>query len=553
MYSKKGLYMSLPLLIQYSLNSQNTGVDDGIHYCSYANITEIFQKIESYFIHNNISAETCVALECSNSVMSAITLLYMFFSKRSFFLAPSSKLLKNEIPRFCEKRLAIQKSKSSLAVVEDFFFLEKNEQYNNTKQQSEQLFLKTSGSMSKGKIVVHQHSKIASNVKDCIHHYQLQHCDRVMIPIPIFHLYGLQSAFLSAFCARASIDLLRTGNIIEYLTREKKSKPNIAFMTPTLCQILLQHRQKVTNSYRFVATGGDRIKKETFFQFNQRVGLLINQYGSTEMGTIAISSFKDSLENRANYTGKLLSGVEIKMHNGKMSCRSPYSFKGYIDEEGKYTHQHQSHNWFTTGDSAELFEGGYLKIYGRWGNSVNRNGKLVLFSDVEKKIEEFPEVKNVVIIKGNRDSLGQQLTVFCTTRTSITPSELRLRCLRQMPSYAVPTKIFIIKSFPTLPNGKINRQALQKLFKEQSMSEQIIKQLQGIIVNQLDAGITYEDIDPQEALFEDGLGLDSIKIVELINHVENEFSIQFAENELTIETFQNLTTLAQFIHNKQNQ
>ncbi|MDE3088024.1 MAG: acyl carrier protein [Chloroflexota bacterium] len=80
--------------------------------------------------------------------------------------------------------------------------------------------------------------------------------------------------------------------------------------------------------------------------------------------------------------------------------------------------------------------------------------------------------------------------------------------------------------------------------------ETIIEQLTTIIADKLDANIKREEITPQVSLFEDGLCLDSIMLVELISLVEENFGFRFAEDELDLKTFAHLNTLAAFVATK---
>lgn len=82
------------------------------------------------------------------------------------------------------------------------------------------------------------------------------------------------------------------------------------------------------------------------------------------------------------------------------------------------------------------------------------------------------------------------------------------------------------------------------------MSETLVYQLKTIIAGELDVNLKVEDIDENTSLFEDGLGLDSIAIVELISLVEQHFDFQFSDSELIPETFSNLNVLADFVLSK---
>jgi len=82
------------------------------------------------------------------------------------------------------------------------------------------------------------------------------------------------------------------------------------------------------------------------------------------------------------------------------------------------------------------------------------------------------------------------------------------------------------------------------------MSENLIDQLKTIIAQELDVNLKVEEIDENASLFEEGLGLDSVTLVELISLVEKQFNIQFSESELNPESFSTLKVLADFISGK---
>lgn len=83
------------------------------------------------------------------------------------------------------------------------------------------------------------------------------------------------------------------------------------------------------------------------------------------------------------------------------------------------------------------------------------------------------------------------------------------------------------------------------------MIEDVIDRLKTIIAEQLDVNIRRQDIDADAAMFEGGLGLDSIATVELITAIEEGFGLQFADDDLNLKPFQSLRTLAEFICDKQ--
>lgn len=79
------------------------------------------------------------------------------------------------------------------------------------------------------------------------------------------------------------------------------------------------------------------------------------------------------------------------------------------------------------------------------------------------------------------------------------------------------------------------------------MNENIINQLKDLIANSLDLNISPDEVTPDAPLFEEGLGLDSIAIVELITLLEETFGFEFDEDHLNLEAFHDVKTLAAFI------
>jgi acyl carrier protein len=82
---------------------------------------------------------------------------------------------------------------------------------------------------------------------------------------------------------------------------------------------------------------------------------------------------------------------------------------------------------------------------------------------------------------------------------------------------------------------------------ETRVVDQIIEQLKYLIIEQLNPNLTPEELDADASILEGGLGLDSIMVVALINLLEERFAFTFAEDELNMDTFANLRTLANFI------
>jgi acyl carrier protein len=79
---------------------------------------------------------------------------------------------------------------------------------------------------------------------------------------------------------------------------------------------------------------------------------------------------------------------------------------------------------------------------------------------------------------------------------------------------------------------------------------EIVDQIKELIASELDANLTVAEIGEGDSLFEDGLGLDSVAIVEFITILEDRFKVEFSDMDLTREMFRSISTIADFITEK---
>lgn len=448
----------------------------------YQEVPPFFERLDQFFSASGINLADRLAFECFNSVPSALTLLYLLQKGYSFVLLPPSGksekgLSLKPIPTFCSYRVVVERSLSKQLVQgeiapEQFLLLEKNEPYSPSacNHGAAKLYLRTSGSMGASKIVVHSQSKLLGNALNCVKKYQFESHDRVAIPVPLAHMYGLGAVFLPAILVGASIDLLDKANVLKYLARERKFKPTITFVTPALCDMLRRGFRRA-RSYKVVVTSGQRIQEELFRAFSPRVGgTLVNQYGSSEMGAIAACNPTDSLAQRVSTIGTSMEDVELRVELaddgsivGELYCKHQYGFDGYVDEDGNWIAKHTPESWYRTGDMAKKLPNGYIEVVGRADNSINRSGYLVLFSDIESMMEKIEGIKQVIVVEAQgKSKRGQRIAAFCLTerKATLTGAEIRKASFDHLPTYAIPDDVFVVKTWPLLPSGKVDRQAL---------------------------------------------------------------------------------------------
>jgi acyl-CoA synthetase (AMP-forming)/AMP-acid ligase II len=477
--------------------SQRNVLTDGQISCNYHQIPSLLTSIDQSLHQQGITRQHCLALECANTVPAALTLLYLLQQGYQFMLLPP--IGKNEtasalkpLPHFCQYRLTLNNADAAYAPDESwnpaaFLQITTNEHYQPAAHQRRQtegkLYLRTSGSMGHAKIVVHAHTRLLPNARNCVQRFQLTSDDRVTLAVPIFHMYGLGAGFLPAVLAGASIDLQENTHLLKYLEHERRFQPNAAFLTPALCDMLLQRRGG-SRIYKVAVSAGARLKEEIVRAFDERFGALVNLYGSTELGAISAAAPDDALEMRATTIGRPMQGVTLapaahaqaleadgkppapqppatEPRTSELYCHHPWGFEAYIDDQGNQISP--AATWFQTGDLAKFYPDGFVQILGRADNSINRDGYLVLLADIERAMETIAAIAQVVVLTtGAEQQRGQDIAAFCVLKEGETldKSQIRAHCFELLPRYAIPDEVFVLETLPTLPSGKVDRQAL---------------------------------------------------------------------------------------------
>lgn len=461
---------------------------DGRFSRAYSELPELLESIDRHLREEGLDDAEIPALECVSTLPGALTLLALLYKGRSFLLLPGGgdperPLETSPAARFCGTRVVVKRvpgdAPDPRLAPEQFLRLAPNPEYRGVPDTLDgtgaKLYLRTSGSMGAAKIVAHDQAKLLRNALNCRERFGLEAADRVTLPVPIFHMYGLGAGFLPAVAAGASINLDEHSNILRYLETERRFRPDVAFLNPILCEMLLRGRRS-KGGYKRVITSTQRIREEAFRAFDARFGNLVSLYGSTEMGAIAAGRPEDSLDWRATALGPPMGGVELRLgaegeataegETAELFCRHPHGFEGYLDDDGHWLSRADPGEWYRTGDVAITDPAGHLAVLGRADDSVNRSGYLVRFGDIEHAVEKLPEVSQAVVVAtGGEEQRGPRLTAFCALRrkAALSTAEIRAACFEFLPKHAIPDDVIVVSDLPLLPSGKVDRQTLKAM------------------------------------------------------------------------------------------
>ncbi|MCY1014854.1 class I adenylate-forming enzyme family protein [Pyxidicoccus sp. MSG2] len=461
---------------------------DGLLTLPYAALDAHLASLESFFTSRGVSPGAVVALECANTVTGALSLLSLLSRGYSVVLLPhpGAASPRPEVPRVCRHRVTVRSQLASgtdvsLEHPESFLTVEEVPGHHvpggAEAWATGHLLLRTSGSIGTPKLALYTHERLLANALAALPRLRLTGEDRVLLPVPLAHMFGLGAGFLPGFTVGASLDFVEGANLLRCLEHERTFRPSVAFMTPALCTMMLRGRS-VPEHYRHVVVAGDKLKPESFPSVEARFRRVVNLYGTTEQGVIAAADAEVADGPRATTVGAPLEGVALRLEPpesagelpgdaGSLLCRHPHGFEGYVaGDGGPWTGEPPLRDgWYRTRDLGRLHPGGLLEVLGREDHSVNRDGRLVLLADIERAMETLPDVERAVTVLGGEHLRGRHILAFCTPREGrgLDGAAVRAACASVLPPYALPDEVRVLPTLPQLPNGKVDRRALTAL------------------------------------------------------------------------------------------
>jgi fatty-acyl-CoA synthase len=317
---------------------------------------------------------------------------------------------------------------------------------------------------------------------------RLEASDRVCIPVPLYHCFGMVLGNLA--CLTHGATMVYPSEAFEPLAVLKTvaaERCTALHGVPTMFLAELDHPEFVRFDLSSLRTGimaGSPCPIELMKRVNKSMHMdeITICYGMTETSPVSFqSALDDPLERRVSTVGRVHPHVEVKIVDsegnivppgttGELLTRGYSVMLGYWNDPERTAEVLDRDGWMHTGDLATIDEDGYCNIVGRLKDMVIRGGENIYPREIEEFLYRHPKIQEVQVFGVPDRRYGEELCAWIRLRDGMetTPEEIRLFCRDQIAHYKIPRHIKFVENFPMTVTGKI-----QKFV----MRDQMIKEL----------------------------------------------------------------------------
>jgi len=335
----------------------------------------------------------------------------------------------------------------------------------------------TSGTTGSPKGVTLTHHNILNNGYFVGRAMRLTEEDRICIPVPLYHCFGMVMGNLASVTLGATMVYPGEGfDPLATLQTIEKEKCTALYGVPTMFIAELDHAEFARFNLKSLRTGimaGAPCPIEVMKRVNNEMnmGEVTIAYGMTETSPVSFQSATDDpLERRVSTVGRIHPHVEVKVvdlegrvvprgERGELCTRGYSVMLGYWDEAEKTADVLDANGWMHTGDIAIIDQEGYCNIVGRIKDMVIRGGENLYPREIEEFLYRHPKIQDVQIFGVADDRYGEELCAWIRTRPgeTLTADDVRAFCHGQIAHNKIPRYVEFVDEFPMTVTGKIQK------------------------------------------------------------------------------------------------
>jgi fatty-acyl-CoA synthase len=301
--------------------------------------------------------------------------------------------------------------------------------------------------------------------------------DRLCIPVPLYHCFGMVLGNLAALTHGAAMVFPGEGfDPLATLETVQAERCTALHGVPTMFIAQLDHPEFGRFDLASLRTGimaGSPCPIEVMKRAVAKMNLseITIAYGMTETSPVSFqSSTDDPLDRRVSTVGRILPHIEVKIVDGNGAIVPPgmsgelltrgYSVMlGYWGDEERTREAIDRARWMHTGDLATIDAEGYCNIVGRIKDMVIRGGENVYPREIEEFLYRHPKIQDVQVVGVPDERYGEEICAWVKLRPGehAGEEEIKAFCRGQIAHYKVPRYVKFVDEFPMTVTGKIQK------------------------------------------------------------------------------------------------
>ena len=305
------------------------------------------------------------------------------------------------------------------------------------------------------------------------------HEDKICIPVPFYHCFGMVMGNLAATSHGAAMVIPAPAfDPVATLEAVQAERCTSLYGVPTMfiAELAVPDFGRFDlSSLRTGIMAGSPCPVEVMKQVIDRMGMseVSICYGMTETSPVSTQTrVDDSIERRVATVGRAGPHIEVKVIDpatgravprgtpGELCTRGYSVMLGYWRQPDKTAEVIDAARWMHTGDLAVMDDDGYLSITGRIKDMVIRGGENIYPREVEEFLYTHPDILDAQVIGVPDAKYGEELMAWVRMRPGATPltaDALREFCLGKLAHYKIPRYVHITDEFPMTVTGKVRK------------------------------------------------------------------------------------------------
>jgi fatty-acyl-CoA synthase len=342
----------------------------------------------------------------------------------------------------------------------------------------------TSGTTGRPKGTMLSHASMINNATLIARRLGLSDQDRVCLPVPMFHCFGMVIGVLGAVGVGATVvmpgETFDAGVTLNVIAAERCTS---IYAVPTMFIALMTHERfdsSQVTSLKSGLMGGALCPASVIADCERKMHMreLCLVYGMTETSPISLQSFTDdALEDKQQSVGRVHDHTEVRIvDSGSSQVLAPgeigeLQVRGYLVMLGYWQNPEatratiDAEGWLTSGDLASMDARGFVQIVGRSKDLVIRGGENIYPREVEETLRSLSGVADAHVFGIPDSYYGEQLCAWIKPLpgAQLAEADIKAGCKEKIAAFKVPYFIRFVDEYPSTASGKVQKFRMREM------------------------------------------------------------------------------------------